>query len=140
MKLLGQLRIPIPAITVLVVAGLAVGLLAAPLAAEAQPVGKASRIGVLSGGSSTDRRHLIEAFRQGLRELGWVEGQNIAIEYRFAEGRLDRLPADSGGGIYTPAGMRVARASVRGSRACRLAEHPDGSQGPLPRSELGGWV
>ena len=51
MKLLGQLRTPIPAMTVLVVAGLAVGLLAAPLAAEAQPMGKASRIGILSEGS-----------------------------------------------------------------------------------------
>jgi len=68
---------------------LASGLLAAPLAAEAQRAGKVHRIGYLSGGLSTYR---IEAFRQGLRELGWVEGQNIVIEYRYAEGRFDRLP------------------------------------------------
>ena len=68
------------------------GALRAPLAAEAQPVGKVHRIGYLVPGSSTDRRHLTEAFRQGLRELGWVEGQNIVIDYRFAEGRFDRLP------------------------------------------------
>ena len=68
---------------------LASGLLAAPLAAEAQQAGKVHRIGYLSGGLSTYR---IEAFRQGLRELGWVEGQNIVIEYRYAEGRFDRLP------------------------------------------------
>ena len=91
MKLLGQLRTPIPAMTVLVVAGLAVGLLAAPLAAGAQPVGKAPRIGFLNGGSRDETLRL-DAFRQGLHELGWVEGQNVAIEYRFAEGRFDRLP------------------------------------------------
>jgi ABC-type uncharacterized transport system substrate-binding protein len=70
---------------------LAGGLLAAPRAADAQQAGKVYRIGYLSGGSST-LTHLIDAFRQGLRELGWVEGQNIVIDYRFAEGRLDRLP------------------------------------------------
>jgi putative ABC transport system substrate-binding protein len=68
------------------------GALAAPLAAGAQPVGKVSRIGLLSGSSTTASARHVEAFRQGLRELGWVEGQSIAIEYRFAEGRVDRLP------------------------------------------------
>ena len=68
------------------------GLLAAPLAAQAQPAGKVYRIGYLAGGTSTSAPHLLEAFRQGLRERGWVEGQNIVIDYRFAEGRLDRLP------------------------------------------------
>ena len=71
--------------------GLALGTLTAPLAAEAQPVGKAPRIGFLSGSSPADTLFL-DVFRQGLRELGWVEGQSIAIEYRFAEGRFDRLP------------------------------------------------
>ena len=67
-------------------------LLAAPLAAGAQQVGKVSRIGYLSAGSDTANPRVREAFRQGLRELGWVEGQNIIIEYRWAEGRFDRLP------------------------------------------------
>jgi putative ABC transport system substrate-binding protein len=71
---------------------LAGGLLAAPRAADAQPAGKLYRIGYLSAGSVTGNPRLLEAFRQGLRELGWVEGQNIVIEYRFAEGRFDRLP------------------------------------------------
>ncbi len=71
---------------------LTLALLAAPLAADAQQAGKVHRIGYLSGSSSTAQRDLIEAFRQGLRELGWVEGQNIVIDYRFAEGRFDRLP------------------------------------------------
>jgi putative tryptophan/tyrosine transport system substrate-binding protein len=67
------------------------GLLAAPLAAEAQSAGKVARIGVLEyGGSVRGPAH--EAFRQQLRELGYVEGQNIVLEYRFAEGRADRLP------------------------------------------------
>jgi ABC-type uncharacterized transport system substrate-binding protein len=72
---------------------LAVFLLATPLAAEAQAPGKIPRIGFLSGRSPTDSPQLLEAFRQGLRELGYVEGKTIAIEYRFAEGRPERLPA-----------------------------------------------
>jgi putative ABC transport system substrate-binding protein len=74
--------------TLSLVAALAV--LADPPATLAQPAGKMYRLGVLSGGSAGSAP--LEAFRQGLRELGWVEGQNIAIEYRFAEGRDDRLP------------------------------------------------
>ena len=71
---------------------LAGSLLAAPLAARAQPAGKVYRIGYLTAGSVTANPRVLEAFRQGLRELGWVEGQNIVIEYRSAEGHLDRLP------------------------------------------------
>jgi putative tryptophan/tyrosine transport system substrate-binding protein len=65
------------------------GLLAAPLAAEAQPAGKPYRVGVLSAGSIVNPE--IQAFRESLQALGWVEGRNIAIESRFAEGRTDRL-------------------------------------------------
>jgi putative tryptophan/tyrosine transport system substrate-binding protein len=68
------------------------GILAVRRFAEAQTTGKVYRIGYLVPISATPVSHLTEAFRQGLRELGWVEGQNIVIEYRFAEGRLDRLP------------------------------------------------
>jgi putative ABC transport system substrate-binding protein len=75
------------------IATLAGGLLAAPLAAEAQAPTKVPRIGFLSGRSPADNPHNLESFRQGLRELGYVEGQNIAIEYRFAENRPERLPA-----------------------------------------------
>jgi putative tryptophan/tyrosine transport system substrate-binding protein len=66
--------------------------LAAPLAAEAQVPAKVPRIGFLSIGSPTDLARQLEAFRQGLRELGYVEGQTIAIEYRLSEGRPERLP------------------------------------------------
>jgi putative tryptophan/tyrosine transport system substrate-binding protein len=71
---------------------LAGGLLAAQLAAEAQQAGQVYRIGYLSASSDTSNPRVREAFRQGLRELGWVEGQNIIIEYRWADGRFDRLP------------------------------------------------
>ena len=65
--------------------------LAAPVATQAQPVAKVYRIGYLSNSSAAANPHLFEAFRQGLRELGWVEGQNITIDPRFAEARSDRL-------------------------------------------------
>jgi len=71
---------------------LSAGLLTAPLAAEAQQAGKVPRIGFLGVTSASDRPPLLDAFRQGLRELGWVEGQNIVIDYRYAQGRVDRLP------------------------------------------------
>jgi len=59
--------------------------------AEAQQAGKIPRIGFLSGASPSTNVTRHEAFRQGLRELGYVEGKNIVIEYRYAEGKLDRL-------------------------------------------------
>ncbi len=68
------------------------GILLAPPAAEAQPPGKVYRIGFLSTVSSSAAVPRVEAFRLGLRELGYVEGQNITIEYRWAEGRDERLP------------------------------------------------
>jgi len=60
--------------------------------AEAQQSAKIPRIGYLVGASLSGTSARIEAFRQGLRELGYVEGKNIVIEYRYAEGKLDRLP------------------------------------------------
>jgi putative ABC transport system substrate-binding protein len=71
---------------------LAGGLLAAPLAAEAQQVAKVPRIGYLALNPAANP-HLHEAFRQGLRDLGYVEGRNVVIEYREAEGKPERLPA-----------------------------------------------
>ena len=66
-------------------------VLAAPLAAGAQQAGKVYRIGFLWDTPAV-WPHALEAFRQGLRDLGWVEGKNIVVEYRWAEGRFDRLP------------------------------------------------
>ena len=59
----------------------------------AQQLTKVPRIGYLSPTSPSVSPTRIEAFRQGLRELGYVEGKNIVIEYRYAEGKFDRLPA-----------------------------------------------
>ena len=67
-------------------------LLAAPLAAEAQQANKIARIGWLSGNMANNPQ-LPEAFRQGLRDLGYVEGRNVVIEYRDAGGNFERLPA-----------------------------------------------
>ena len=61
-----------------------------PLAAEAQEAGKVARIGVLNSGSPP--APFVESFKQGLRELGYVDGRNVSIEYRWAEGRDERLP------------------------------------------------
>jgi len=72
---------------------IALGLLAAPLAAEAQPSGKVRRVGYLASGSAVSVPHFFNAFKEGLRETGWIEGQNVTIESRYAEGKLDRFPA-----------------------------------------------
>ena len=71
---------------------LAGGLAAVPLAASAQQAAKVPRIGYLVT-SLAARPHQQEAFRQGLRDLGYVEGRNVVIEYRDAEGKFERLPA-----------------------------------------------
>jgi len=68
------------------------GLLATPLAAGAQPAGKVWRIGYLSNVGCPIRPEIMGPFRQGLRELGYVEGQNIIIECRAALGATDRVP------------------------------------------------
>ena len=60
--------------------------------AEAQKQAKVPRIGFLVAGPPSSYSTRIEAFQQGLRVLGYVEGKNIFIEYRYAEGKLDRLP------------------------------------------------
>ncbi len=72
---------------------MASSLLAAPLAAEVQPTGKVYRIGCILTAAPNETAHLIKALSEGLRELGYVEGRNVVVEKRFAEGRQDRLPA-----------------------------------------------
>jgi ABC-type uncharacterized transport system substrate-binding protein len=70
---------------------LLLGGLFSPLAAEAQPAAKVPRIGYLHPNLAASP-HLTEAFRQGLRDFGYVEGRNGVIEYRDAEGKFERLP------------------------------------------------
>ena len=69
------------------------GLLAAPLAAEGQPTGNVPRIGWLGGPTRESAQAFVQPFQQGLRDLGWVEGQNIVIEWRFAGGRAEQFPS-----------------------------------------------
>src|SRR6185436_18046825 len=67
---------------------------AGPLAALAQqPAGRVYRVGYLAGGSRQTQPHLINAFDEGLRSLGYRVGHNIVIEYGFADGEVQRLPA-----------------------------------------------
>ena len=76
------------------ISGVALDFVAVPLAADAQPPPKVARIGQLVFGSldSPQTRMGMDAFRQGLRERGYVEGQNIVIEALGADGEIERLP------------------------------------------------
>jgi putative tryptophan/tyrosine transport system substrate-binding protein len=70
-----------------------VAVLAVAVIAEAQQPAKVPRIGYLSGrGDPSTPDPLVDAFRQGLRDLGYIEGKNILVEYRYAEGKVDRIP------------------------------------------------
>jgi putative ABC transport system substrate-binding protein len=91
------------------------GMLMAPLVADAQPSAKVARIGYLSvaGGAGSP---LAEAFRQGLRELGYVEGQNVTIAFRAAAGS-DRLPALAAELVQLPVDVIVAFSSVAAQAA-----------------------
>src|SRR5438034_7940884 len=71
---------------------LLLGGLFSPSAADAQQAAKVARVGYLAFNRAASP-HLTEAFRQGLRDLGYVEGRNVVIEYRDAEGKPERLPA-----------------------------------------------
>jgi len=86
-------------------------LVAAPLILAAQPGAKVARIGVLTLSTATWGLHA-EAFRQGLREEGYVAGQNIVIEHRDAAGRADRLPAMAGELIRLKVDVIVTQSNV----------------------------
>ena len=85
------------------------GLLAAPLAVEAQQPKKVPRIGFLT--LLAGPTPLEEAFLQGLRDLGYIEGQNLMIEYRWAAGKVDRLPALAEELVRLKVDLIVARAA-----------------------------
>ena len=74
------------------IVALGAGALTAPFGSFAQPQGKVWRIGVLGAGSPAGWAPMVEALRAGLRELGYIEGSNINIDYRWADGQYDRLP------------------------------------------------
>ena len=83
---------PIRLRTIGLTATLALGLFAGPLAADAQEAGKVYRIGYLAPNSVSPPYPRVTAFRDGLRELGYVEGENLVIVDRSAKGKRDRLP------------------------------------------------
>ncbi len=105
--------------TIGLISTLTLGLFAGPLPAEAQEAGKMPRIGFLGNSSPSSDAIRIEAFLQGLRELGYMEGENIFIEYRFAEGRLDRLPKLAAELVHLKVNIIVAR----GTRAAKAAKN-----------------
>jgi putative ABC transport system substrate-binding protein len=72
---------------------LTLSMLAVPLVARAQPVGKVPTIGYVTHNTAVQNTQAFEVFAQGLRELGYIEGQTIAIERRYVEGQFDRVPA-----------------------------------------------
>ena len=92
-------------------------LLAAPLAAGAQPAGTVPRIGYLGVSPSIAQ----ELFRQGLRELGRVEGQNITIEYRWTEGKIERLPKLVAELIHLKVDVIFAPGSIAAAQAAKQA-------------------
>jgi ABC-type uncharacterized transport system substrate-binding protein len=75
------------------ISGITGRLLAAPLAVGAQPAGKVHRIGFIGNSTAVLESNLVEPWREGFRELGYVEGRDLIIEYRWADGDYGRLPA-----------------------------------------------
>jgi putative ABC transport system substrate-binding protein len=92
---------------------LVVSLTLAPLAAEAQPAGRVYRVGILGEeASDPSEARLWQAFRSGMRERGWIEGQNILIESRWAEGNSARLPQLAADLVRVKVDLIVTRGSI----------------------------
>ena len=105
------------------VGGVAGALLAAPLAARAQQAGKVYRIGILEAIPAAQNAANLEALRKGLRDLGYVEGRNLIIEYRSADGRAERFP-DLASELVR---LKVDLIVTRGTPAARAAKSATGT-------------
>ena len=92
-----------------------------PLAARAQQSGPMPVVGYLNGASSTQFTHLLAAFRKGLSETGYDEGRNVAVEYRYADGQYDRLPALAADLVNQRVAVIVATAGTPTIRAAKAA-------------------
>lgn len=99
---------------------LCVGFLGVPILASAQQPGKIHRIGILGATSASAYTVYLDAFRQGLRDLGYVEGKNVVIEARWADGRYERLPDLAGELVRSKVDLIVTHGPV-GSRAAKQA-------------------
>ena len=123
-------------------------------AAEAQQPSQMARVGYLEFGSAAPGTPHLEAFRRGLRELGWHEGQNITIDVRYAEGKQDRLPAFAADLVRlkvdlifasaTPAALAAKRATTTIPIVIGFVADPVGS-GLVPRlgrhgGNITGWT
>jgi len=98
---------------------LTLSLLVPSLAAEAQQLTKVHRIGWLGAGSPLSSRAYVEAFQQSLRDLGYIEGQNLAVESRYAEGKMERLPELAAELVHLTMDVLV----TSGSPATQAAQH-----------------
>jgi len=106
--------------TVGIIVILAISILVAPFTADAQQATKVYRIGRLMAGSlPSGPDQAVEDFRQGLRDLGYVEGQNLVIEERYAEGRAEQLPSLAAELVRLKVDVIVAG----GTAAIRAAQH-----------------
>ena len=105
------------------ISGVAGSLLAAPLAARAQQGGKIYRIGILEPIPAAQNAANLDALRKGLRELGYVEGRNLIIEYRSADGRAERFP-DLASELVR---LKVDLLVTRGTPAARAAKNATGT-------------
>ena len=99
------------------------GLLAAPLAARAQQVAKVYRIGILETIPAAQNTAKFDALRKGLRDLGYVEGRNLVIEYRSADGRAERFPALASELVR----LKVDLIVTRGTPAAKAAKSATGT-------------
>jgi putative ABC transport system substrate-binding protein len=99
------------------------GLLGAPLAARAQQVGKVYRIGILETIPASRNAANLDALRKGLRDLGYVEGRNLVIEYRSADGRAERFP-DLASELVR---LKVDLIVTRGTPAAKAAKNATGT-------------
>src|SRR5437867_4747514 len=105
------------------IGGIAGGLLAAPVAARAQQVAKVYRIGILETIPAPLNAANLDALRKGLRDLGYVEGRNLIIEYRSADGRAERFP-DLASELVR---LKVDLIVTRGTPAARAAKNATGT-------------
>jgi putative ABC transport system substrate-binding protein len=107
--------------TVGLIATLTLAILVGPLAATAQPPAHSPKVGWLEGSGRTDKEHLRAVFLQGLRELGYVEGQNLVLIRRDIEGQPDRLPTLAAELVQLPVDVIVTTGGVPATRAAMRA-------------------
>jgi putative ABC transport system substrate-binding protein len=120
------------AAALIIALALGLGLLVAPLAAQAQPA-KVARIGFLGSTPASGYASRVEALREGLRDLGYVEGRNIVIEFRWAEGKYDRLPELAAALVRLKVDV-IVTSGTPGTRAAKRAT----ATIPIVMAEIGG--